>query len=152
MAARELAVAGRHEHCHKKLSEHTKALPPLQIGDHVAIQNQHGNQLLKWDKRGVIVSCEDFDKYGVKVLGPSCLTYQKRQYLRQYTPELLRTDHRQQDMTMFYPADYSQPTARPSYAPERKTALLTHQLQVEPVPVSHDILDPNSVEPSQPKV
>ena len=47
MAARELAVAGRHERCHEKLSEHTKALPPLHVGDHVAIQNQHCNQPLK---------------------------------------------------------------------------------------------------------
>ena len=29
-----------------------------------AIQNQHGNQPLKWDKGGVVVSCEGFDKYG----------------------------------------------------------------------------------------
>ena len=28
MAARELAVAGIHEHCHEKLGEHTKVLPP----------------------------------------------------------------------------------------------------------------------------
>ena len=61
MSARELAVAGRHEHCHEKLSEHTKALPPLQIGDHVAIQNQHGNHPLKWDKRSVIVSVDGFN-------------------------------------------------------------------------------------------
>ena len=47
MAARELAVAGRHKCCHEKLSEHTKQLPPLHISDHVAIQNQHGNQPLK---------------------------------------------------------------------------------------------------------
>ena len=75
MAARELAVAGRHERCHEKLGEHTKALPPLQIGDHVPIQNQHGNHPLKWNKSGVIVSVEGFDKYGVKVLGSGCLTH-----------------------------------------------------------------------------
>ena len=82
MAARELAVAGRHERCHEKLSEHTKQLPPLHVGDHVAIQNQHGNQPLKWDKRGVIVSYEGFDKYGVKVLGSGSLTHRNRQHLR----------------------------------------------------------------------
>ena len=101
MAARELAMAGRHERCHEKLSEHTKQLPPLHVGDHVAIQNQHGNQPLKWDKQGVIVSCEDFDKYSVKVLGSGRLTYRNRRYLQQYTPKLLKTDHRQQDMTTY---------------------------------------------------
>ena len=75
MAARELAVAGRHEQCHEKLSEHTKALPNLQVGDHMAIQNQHSNQPLKWDKQGVVVSCEGFNKYGVKVLGLGQLTH-----------------------------------------------------------------------------
>ena len=46
MQACELAVAGRHERCYAKLNEHTKQLPPLTIGDHVAIQNQHSNNQL----------------------------------------------------------------------------------------------------------
>ena len=75
MTARELAVAGRHERCHDRLSEHMKALPPLQVGNHVAIQNQHSNQPLKWDKLGVVVSCEGFYKHGVKVLGSGQLTH-----------------------------------------------------------------------------
>ena len=93
MAARELTVAGRYVHCHKKISEHTKTLPPLQVGDHVAIQNQHGNHPLKWDNGGVIVSVKGFNKYGVKVLGSGRLTHQNRQFLRQYTLELMRADN-----------------------------------------------------------
>ena len=81
MAARELAVASRHERCHDKLSKHTKELPPLDVGDHVAVQNQHGNSLLKWDKHGVIVSAEPYDKYVVKILGSGRLTYRNRQHL-----------------------------------------------------------------------
>ena len=111
MATRELAVAGQHEWCHERLSEHTKALLPLQVGDHVAIQNQHGNQPLKWDKRGVVVSCEGFNKYGVKVLGSGQLTHRNRQHLRQYTPELLSTADRQKDNMVFHPTDYNQPEA-----------------------------------------
>ena len=95
MAARELAVAGRHERCHDRLSEHTRALPPLQIGDHVAIQNQHGNNPLKWQKRGIVVSVLEFDKYGVKVLGSGRLTYRNRQHLRPYTPDVLEYKQRQ---------------------------------------------------------
>ena len=140
MAARELAVAGRHERCYEKLSEHTKELPPLHVGDHVAIQNQHGNQPLKWDKRGVIVSCEDFDKYGVKVLGSGRLTYRNRRYLRQYTPELLRTEHRQQDIAVYHPTPVAQPpaanestTAPPTTQPLSKPSP-THNLDPEPVP------------------
>ena len=118
MAARELVVAGRHECCHERLSEHTKALSPLQVGNHVAIENQHGIQPLKWDKRGVIVSCEDSDKYGVKVLGSSRLTHRNRQHLRQYTLELLETDYRQPDRMSFCPADDNQPAMVPARAAE----------------------------------
>ena len=89
MQARELAVAGRHERCYEKLNEHTKQLPPLMIGDHVAIQNQHGNNPLKWEKRGVVISIEGFDKYGIKVIGSGRLTYRNRQHLRAYLPESL---------------------------------------------------------------
>ena len=89
MAARELAVASRHERCHDKLSEHTKELPPLDVGDHVAVQNQHGNSPLKWDRRGVIVSVEPYDKYAVKILGSGRLTYRNRQHLRKYLPQEL---------------------------------------------------------------
>ena len=54
---------------------------------------------------------------------------------------------------MFYPDDYSQPEACPSPAPE-KTAHMTPQQQVEPVPVTEDIpnLDPTLEEPSLPDV
>ena len=54
---------------------------------------------------------------------------------------------------VFYPADYSQPEARPSPALE-KTAYTTPQQQVEPVPTTFDILDldPTIEEPSLPDV
>ena len=87
-------MAGRHECCHEKLNEHAKVLPLLQIGDHVAIQNQLGNHPLKWDKHGVIVSVDGFNKYGVKVLGSGRLRNRNRQFLRQYTPNLIRADFR----------------------------------------------------------
>ena len=89
MEAREVAVAGRHERCHQKLSEHTKQLPPLCVGDHVAIQNQHGNHPLKWDKRGQVVTVEGHDKYGVRVSGSGRLTFRNRQHLRPYLPDSL---------------------------------------------------------------
>ena len=114
MAARELAVAGRHVRCHEKLNEHTKQLPPLHVGDLVAIQNQHGNQPLKWNKRGVVVSCEGFDKYGVKVLGSGRLSHRNRQHLRQYTPETLETAHRQPDNIAHRPAEPTRPAVQPT--------------------------------------
>ena len=127
MAARKLAVAGRHKRCHERLSEHTKALPPLQVGDHVAIQNQHGNQLLKWDKCGVVVSCEGFDKYGVKVLGLGRLTHRNRQHLRQYTPELLSTADRQKNNMVYHPTEYTRPAARHTPPTEKELHMAQQQ-------------------------
>ena len=140
MAVRELAVAGRHKHCHERLSEHMKALPPLQVGDHMAIQNQHSNQPLKWDKHGVVVSCEGFDKYGVKVLGSGRLTHRNRQHLRQYTPELLSTAGRPKDNMVFHPADYNQPAARP-----HPLSHMMQQRQLDPVPIVSSSPDPDPV-------
>ena len=99
MEAREMAVAGRHERCHDVLNEHTRALPPLEVGDHVALQNQHGNSPLKWNKRGVVVSVEEHEKYGIRVFGSGRLTYRNRQHLRVYIPDVLEqrtTTHQEQ--------------------------------------------------------
>ena len=82
-------MAGRHERCHDVLNEHTQALPPLEVGDHVALQNQHGNSPLKWNKRGVVVSVEEHEKYGIRVFGSGRLTYRNRQHLRAYVPDVL---------------------------------------------------------------
>ena len=101
MAACKLAVASRHERCHEKLSEHTKELPPLHVANHVALENQHGNSPLKWDKCGVIVSAEPYDKYAVKILGSERLTYRNRQHLRQYMPHMLKYNHRDESGAYF---------------------------------------------------
>ena len=101
MVARELTVASWHEQCHEKLSEHTRKLPPLHVGDHVAVQNQHGNSPLKWDKRGVIVSVEPYDKYAVKILGSGRLTYRNRQHLLQYILHMLENNHKDESGAYF---------------------------------------------------
>ena len=54
----EQALACRSTNAEKQWSEHTKALPPLKVGDTVMVQNQVGNSPLRWDKRGTIVKCE----------------------------------------------------------------------------------------------
>ncbi|CAC5399530.1 unnamed protein product [Mytilus coruscus] len=47
LSKREEALRQRHMKVAEKLSEHTKQLPPLTIGDHVRIQNQIGANPLK---------------------------------------------------------------------------------------------------------
>jgi hypothetical protein len=46
-------------------------LPPLEIGDHVMLQNQLGNKPKRWDKRGVVVQADPKTRqYKVMALAP----------------------------------------------------------------------------------
>ena len=65
----------------ERLSEHTKRLPPLAIGDCVRIQNQIRHYPLKWDKTGVIIEVRQFDQYAVKVDGSGRVTLHNRKYV-----------------------------------------------------------------------
>ncbi|GFN83680.1 Pol polyprotein [Plakobranchus ocellatus] len=46
----------------ERLSEHTRVLPPLTVGDSVRIQNQTGPHPTKWDKTGTVVEVRQFDQ------------------------------------------------------------------------------------------
>ena len=41
--------------------EHTCALPPLDVGDIMSVQNQTGRHKLKWDGSGVVVEVLPFN-------------------------------------------------------------------------------------------
>ena len=83
---REQALRKRHMVSAERLSEHTKRLPPLSVGDHVRIQNQTGSHPLKWDKTGTIIEVRQFDQYVVKVDGSGRVTLRNRKFLRKYQP------------------------------------------------------------------
>ena len=80
--SREQALGRRATNAEKQWSEHTKALPPLKVGDTVMVQNQEGNHPLRWDKRGSIVKCEGFDQYQLMIDGSRRLTRRNRRFLR----------------------------------------------------------------------
>ncbi len=86
MTAREEALRNRHMRAHERWSEHTKRLPPLQVGDHVRLQNQIGNFPKKWDKTGTIIEVRQFDQYAIKVDGSGRVTLRNRKFLRKYLP------------------------------------------------------------------
>ena len=73
----------------ERLSEHTKRLPPLAVGDFVHIQNQTGPHPLKWDKTGIVIEVRQFDQYVIKVDGSGRVTLGNRKFLRKYTPVLI---------------------------------------------------------------
>ena len=67
-------------------SEHTRNLPPLKVGDHVYVQNQHGHFPLKWDGHGVVVEVKQNHKYNVQLDGSRQTTLRNRKFLRRLTP------------------------------------------------------------------
>lgn len=83
---REEALRHRHMKVAERLSEHTKRLQPLVIGNRVRIQNQTGPHPLKWDKTGTVIEVKQFDQYGIRVDGSGRVTLRNRKFLRKYTP------------------------------------------------------------------
>ena len=70
----------------EKLNEHTRKLQPLQVSDHVFIQNQHGAHPSKWDKSGKIIDKKPHNQYLVKVNRSGQVTVRNRRFLRNFTP------------------------------------------------------------------
>ena len=83
---REVALAQRHTRQGQVLTEHTKVLKPLRVGDQVLVQNQTGLRHKKWDKSGVIVEILDFDQHRVRMDGSGRVTLRNRRFLRVITP------------------------------------------------------------------
>jgi hypothetical protein len=83
---RELALARRHDHRRKELSEHTKVLGPLTAGQVVLVQNQTGNKPKRWDRTGLVVEVKPHNKYLVKMDGSGQATDRNRRFLRPTTP------------------------------------------------------------------
>ena len=90
MVAREEALRTRHQKTVERLSEHTRSLPPLIIGDSVRIQNQSGPHPTKWDKTGIVVEVRQFDQYVIRVDGSGRVTLRNRKFLRKYVPVIPR--------------------------------------------------------------
>lgn len=86
LTTREEALRKRHMKIAERLSQHTKRLPPLSVGDHVRIQNQTGPHPLKWDKTGRVIEVRQFDQYVIKVDGSGRVTLRNRKFLRKYIP------------------------------------------------------------------
>ena len=86
MQDRESAFRQRHAKEIEKLSEHTKILPQLKVGDHVRVQNQVGNNPRRWDRTGIVVEVRQFDQYAIRIHGSGRVTLRNRKFLRKYVP------------------------------------------------------------------
>ena len=69
-----------------KWSEHSKDLPPLRVGDHVLVQNQHGPYPTRWDRRGVVIEVLQHHQYRVRLDGSRTPTLRNRRFLRRFLP------------------------------------------------------------------
>ena len=83
---RELALAKRSVKDQENLSTHVKEHAPLELGDHVMVQNQTGNQPLRWSKRGVVVQVLPNRQYQVRMDGSRRITLRNRKFLRKFMP------------------------------------------------------------------
>lgn len=86
LVMREAAMARRHEKRGQELSEHTKTLDHLPVGQAVSIQNQAGNLPKRWGNTGTVVEAKPFDQYVVMVDGSRHLTIRNRKFLRPINP------------------------------------------------------------------
>ena len=86
MEQREQALARRHAKKEKDLTEHTKLLAPLIVGQVVLVQNQTGNNPLRWNKSGQVVEVLPFDQYRIKMDGTGRSSLRNRKFLRLITP------------------------------------------------------------------
>ena len=90
LIAREEALRIRHTKISERLSEHTRPLPPLRVGDYVHLQNQTGPHPTKWDRTGIVIEVRQFDQYVIKVDGSNRVTLRNRKFLRKFTPVITR--------------------------------------------------------------
>lgn len=86
LASREDALRNRHMKDAERWSEHTRRLPPLQVGDRVRLQNQIGPEPRKWDKTGLVVEVRQHDQYVIRMDGSGRVTLRNRRFLRRYVP------------------------------------------------------------------
>ena len=85
-AAKEDALRTRMSRTTESLTDHSRPLRPLALGERVFLQNQQGPSPNKWDRSGVVMESLGYDQYRVKVDGSGRLTLRNRRFLRGYTP------------------------------------------------------------------
>ena len=70
----------------EKLSQNTRALQPLKVGDVVQVQNQVGCRPSKWDITGTVIDVGKYDQYTVRIDGSGRMTLRNRKFLKKIVP------------------------------------------------------------------
>ena len=154
LLSREEALRNSHMRAAERLSEHTRSLPPLAVGDCVRIQNQVGPNPTKWDKTGIVIVVRQFDQYVVRVDGSGRVTLRNRKFLRKYLPVVNRVPlvMAPGPMAVSVPPPVAHPTINPGTAaqsvPLDKTRPHILALQTPTAPQPYNA-DPPSIEDSR---
>ena len=83
------------------------------------MQNQSGNNKLRWDRRGRVVKVNGFDEYTVKLEGSRRLMIRNRKFLRKFNPYTPPGWAKQTDTVGSTTPPPAGPTTNPSDAPPR---------------------------------
>jgi hypothetical protein len=85
---REQMMARRHSKMEKWLQHGARALPPLDCGDTVMVQDQttKDGKPGRWTKSGVVVEVLPHNSYMIKLLGSLRVTQRNRRFLRKLAP------------------------------------------------------------------
>ena len=83
---RELGMAKIKVENKEKLDERTKNLVPLEVGDHVSVQNQTGPNPTRWDKSGTVVEKHGHRQYSIRLEGSRRVTLRNRKFFRKVDP------------------------------------------------------------------
>ena len=121
---RELAMKTRFSRGLERWSEHTRNLPPLNLGQRVLVQNQHGagKMARRWDRSGTVIEDLGYNKYRIRIDGSGRVTDRNRQFLRKFssvTPSEM---------------GYSSPSLPPQSQPPAVPVTATPDLPVFPEP------------------
>ena len=81
-ADREAAYAHRDATLISRHNQSARPLPPLHIGDHVAVQRHGPNRQRYWDRTGTIVEANPHRQYTVRIDGSGQITTRNRRFLR----------------------------------------------------------------------
>ena len=112
---REKALMKRHVLKHEQLSSHSRPLPPLAIGDCVAIQDKTvPGKAGKWTKTGIVTDSLGFQNYEIKIDGSNVLSTRHRTHLRKIIPYTNSHMSDGQQSWPSFPPSSPPPTSLPS--------------------------------------
>ena len=147
MVNREKALAKRHSKEKEKWTENTKEMKPLEIADHVYLQNLVGNHPLRWERTGVVLEVKPFNQYVIRLDGSGRVTLRNRRHLRKFTPfvttrNILSPQIPQQLTHASKPSKPATPTIKvPLMTPQQPVVPDVHPIQPE-APDDHPTTHP----------